>query len=704
LPGSAEKSKQQTRMGGKVGKEEGGDRKNIGVDVDMEGKMWKYRKMAAAANGGNSGSYSSAAGSASPSLAKPSSVPSSRRIHSAKVRENLKAARRQFPYFLEELILNKCPELLGTKCLPIISRLGPQLTHLALDRVKGVIDEDMLHVWRQCTNLRGLSLKETEITDILLAVMTESITASSGSRLPLIHLNVVDTDISDNWLESVIRASRDTLASLAACSSHFYDIDCEILHALVEGPRKVGVQGAQSDLLQAMSELKLEGQAICGPTKRTFTTNTVLTSISLSGLSGGFFEDDFEELFQYATELSTIRLESCEFHDEALLVLAENYRKRMERQGLGVPKAWYNHEKSMKKNQEKDKALHTPRPKFYTGGKVVGGLKVLWLKDCCEIGNFGVRAIVRSCVGLERLGLSGDSRVSLRIFRGPWACLHLVELDISEVNVGFRDPVGIMDMNEEIGEDEYAEARRFPIAPVKDFNTRLDFDPEGNYDYISKPSSEDDDDDYRRNEDEWELDGKDEDINDDYCIDDDDDDDDSDATEIYGDDGKPMNLKYPPLGRRNQTAHRTTLQEFYKRLGQLKHLRKLNMSNSDYRIRVHDGLNLVLPGLRNSLEEWNITRYPEYRLHHDELAWIGRHFGYGFKYPNSEGGLEYQRRMIQKFNADGDPDKHRIGKLQSLTISVHAPGYLTTDVDEWFEDQGIALCYQDEDESDTDSE
>ncbi|KAK3805192.1 MAG: hypothetical protein J3Q66DRAFT_407870 [Benniella sp.] len=285
-------------------------------------------------------------------------------------------------------------------------------------------------------------------------------------------------------------------------------------------------------------------------------------------------------------------------------------------------------------------------------------------RDCSEIGNFGVRAIVRSCVGHERLGLSRDYRVSLRIFRGPWVYLDLVELDILEVNVGFRGLGGMMDMN-----------------------------------------GENDDDDYWRNEDEWELDGIDEDINDDYGIDDNsNNDDDSDATEIYGYDGKPMNLKYPPLGRRNQTSHRTTLQEFYKRLGQLKHLRKLNMSNADYRIRIHDGLLLVLPGLRNSLEEWNITRYPEYRLHHDELAWIGRHSGYWFKYPNSEGGPEYQRRMIQKFNADGNPDRYRIGKLQSLTVSVHAPGYLTTDVDEWFEDQGIALCYQDEDESDTDSD
>ncbi|KAK3806649.1 MAG: hypothetical protein J3Q66DRAFT_421332 [Benniella sp.] len=482
------------------------------------------------------------------------------------------------------------------------------------------MDEDMLHLWRHCTNLQGLSLKETEVTDILLAAVMESMTTSSGSRLPLIHLNVADTDISDNCLESVIRTSRDTLTSLTAYSNHFYGIDCETLHALVEDSRKVRVQSGH-----------------------------------LSGLSGGFFENVFEELFQYATELSTIRLESCEFLEGALLVLAENYR-----------------------------------------GKVVGGLKVLWLKDCSEI---GIRAIVRFCVGLERLGLSGDSRVSLRIFRGPWACLDLVELDISEVNVGFRGPGGMMDMNEEVGEDEYAEARRFPIAPLKDFNTRLDFGSDGNYDYISRPSGEvvfEHDDEGIREESLWEKDL----IEDGYFFNNMYDDDHYDSDFSNGDEGGKHDIpKSPPSGLRNQIAHRTTLQEFYKRQGQLKHLRKLNMSNSDYRIRIHDGLYLVLPGLRNSLEEWNMTRYLEYRLHHDELAWIGKHFGYGFRFPNSEEGLEYQGMMIAKFNADGNPDKHRIGRLKLLTVSKYAiAGCLTADVDEWLGDQGITVCYQDEDD------
>ncbi|KAK3818536.1 MAG: hypothetical protein J3Q66DRAFT_429748 [Benniella sp.] len=707
-PESAKKSKQQSHLGGNGGRDVGGDEEDINVESGIEARMWKYRKMAAAANDGNSGPYSSA-GSVSPSLVRPDGV-SAPWACDTKIRENLKAAKEQFPYFLEELILNKCPELLGTTCLPIISRLGPQLTHLALDRVKDVMDEDMLHVWRHCINLRGLSLHGTDITDILLAAMTESMNASPGSstthnsttsgfssastvqrvsRLPLTYLDVLDTHVSEMGLVSMIRASRDTLTSIA---THTDELAYKVIFALVEESRTAEAQVVQFDL-------DLEEQADHGPIKRTFITNTVLTFINFTGQPGRF-EDAFEQLFRYATELSTICLETCLVSDESLLILAENYRKRMERQGLGVPNAWYQHELgnkrfegSEKQDQLIGKGPLTPPPRFYAGGKVVGGLKVLWLKDCYAVGNKGIRAIVRSCVGLERLGLIGYSWVSLRVFRGPWACLDLVELDISEVSVGYREIGVMMEMNEEGGEDEHAEAMRFPIAPVKDFNTRLDFDSDGNYDYISKPSSEDDDDDYWRYEDGWELDGKEEDINDDYGIDDDHDDD-SDATEIYGDDGKPMNLKYPPLGRRNQTAHRTTLREFYKRLGQLKHLRKLNMAKSDYRIRIHDGLHFVLPGLQNSLEEWNITRYPEYRLHHHELAWIGKHFGYGFKCPHSERGLEYQRRMIQKFHADGNPDKHRIGKLQSLTVSVHASGYLTTD--KWFEDQGIALCYQDD--------
>jgi hypothetical protein len=72
------------------------------------------------------------------------------------------------------------------------------------------------------------------------------------------------------------------------------------------------------------------------------------------------------------------------------------------------------------------------------------------------------------------------------------------------------------------------------------------------------------------------------------------------------------------------------------------------------------------------------------------LAWIGKNFGYGISFPDYEEGPEY-----------GSPYKHRIGKLQSLTVSDYTVGCLTTDVNEWFEDQGIALCYQDESDSDS---
>ncbi|KAF9344246.1 hypothetical protein BGX34_005849, partial [Mortierella sp. NVP85] len=566
LPGSAEKREKQTRMGGKGGeKGVGRDGKDIDVEVNMEGKMWEYRKIAAAANHGNSRPYSSAAGSASTSLVKPSSASYSRLTRSAKAREKLKAARRQFPYFLEELILNKCPDLLGTTCLPIISRLGPQLTHLALDCVKDVTDEDMLHVWKHCTNLRRLSLKETGITDILLAAMTESMNAPSGSsalttestmtsstfasntlllhqpltRLPLTHLNVVGTDVSDEGLVSVIH--RPTTE----------------------------IQVGLPKLYLEMSELELEEQTDFGPSKRTFTPNTVLTSINFTGLSE-VCDRGFEDLFQYATELSTICLEGCGLGDEPLLILAENYRKRMEIQGLGVSQAWHNHdignkrfERSQKKGRRKGNPLVTPPPRFYAGGKVVGGLKVLWLKDCPEIGNKGIRAIVRSCIGLERLGLIGESYVSLRVFRGPWACLNLVELDISGMNVRFKEPIGLMD--EEIFEEECCEIVRFPISPVKNFNKRLDFDRYGTYDFISRPSYDFEDDnvweeDFGEEDLEEEESGEEDFIEDDECLFDSENDDNLYDIDFGDEVGRRVRPKFPPLGLRNQTAHRTTLQ------------------------------------------------------------------------------------------------------------------------------------------------
>ncbi|KAF9365784.1 hypothetical protein BGX34_008244 [Mortierella sp. NVP85] len=709
-PESAKKSKQWRHLGGNGGRDVGGDEEDIDVEFDIEARMWKYREMAASANDGNSEPHSSA-GSVSPSVVKPSSTSSSRRMHSTKVRANLKAAKRQFPYFLEKLILNKCPDLLGTTCLPIISRLGPQLTHLALDCVKDVTDEDMLHVWRHCINLRGLSLNETDITDILLAAMIESMNASPGSststnnsttpgfssdstvptfssnqslhhqrvsRLPLTYLDVLDTDVSDMGLVSMIRASRDTLTSIA---THTGELAYKVIFALIEEPRTAEAQVVQSDL-------DLEGQADHGLIKRTFTTNTVLTSINFTGLPGEF-EGAFERLFQYATELSTICLDACLLNDESLLILAENYRKRMERQGLGVPKAWYQHElgnkrffESGKQDQLKGKGPLTPPPRIYAGGKVVGGLKVLWLQDCYEVGNKGIRAIVRSCVGLERLGLIGYSWVSMRVFRGPWACLGLVDLDVSELSVRFKMP--IESLGEEIIEEELCETERFPITPVKDFNTRLDFEKDGTYDFISKPSSEDTNQ-YWDNESELEAGYEYENLIEDISLD----------VDTGANDGRPSRFKYPPPGRRNQTAHRTTLREFYRKLGQFKHLRKLNMSDSDYRIRLHDGLHLVLPGLRNSLEEWNITRYPEYRLHHHELAWIGKHFGYGFKYPHSEEALEHQRMAICHFKLDQNPEKHRLGKLETLVIFKCETSHPMTEVDEWFADQGIGLCWID---------
>ncbi|KAF9363236.1 hypothetical protein BGX34_004584 [Mortierella sp. NVP85] len=136
LPGSAKRSKQLRRLEGDEGGNVGGDEEDIGVEFGIEGKMWKYRRMTAAANNGYSGPYPSAAGPVSPSLVIPSSVSSLRPTHGAKFRESLKASRRQPPCFVEELILNKYPGLLGTTCLLIISRLASKSDWMSLEGAK----------------------------------------------------------------------------------------------------------------------------------------------------------------------------------------------------------------------------------------------------------------------------------------------------------------------------------------------------------------------------------------------------------------------------------------------------------------------------------------------------------------------------------------------------------------------------------------
>ncbi|KAK3805189.1 MAG: hypothetical protein J3Q66DRAFT_407867 [Benniella sp.] len=196
LPGSSEKRQQRTHTGGKVGKGVGRDRMGVHVEVDMEGKMWKYRRMVAAANGGYSGPYPSAAGPVSPFHVKPSSV-----------------------------------SLTTESTTP---------------------------------GFRSATTSSTFTSNMLL--LHQPIT-----RLPLTHLSVVGTDVSDEGPVSLIRASRGTLSSIAA---HATEFAYEFLFAFVEDRPTTEIQVGLPELHLEMSELELEQQTDCGPAKRTFTPNT----------------------------------------------------------------------------------------------------------------------------------------------------------------------------------------------------------------------------------------------------------------------------------------------------------------------------------------------------------------------------------------------------------------------------------------------
>ncbi|KAG0236375.1 hypothetical protein BGX31_003975 [Mortierella sp. GBA43] len=623
-------------------------------------------------------------------------------------------AKPPFPYFLEEVRLNYCNNLSGSS-LAVISLLGPQLKSLSMDAVSDIGNDEVAKLLSHCTNVRSLSLKDTNITDQLLQLLAKAMdTHSTPSNqglitiAPLKSLEIPGTEISDDGLVPLIRAIKGDLETFVIGDN--YDITSETLFALVEDCQTT----AGTQLGKATGNLGEQESEPAQLSKRIFVPNTVLTTIMFAG-DFGIGDDGFTTLFQYATELKIIKLERCELEDEPLLALAETNRKRIENQGLGIPKAWYNHDlgdkrfelqSKSKKGRRKNKQ---PAPKFYTGGKVIT--------------NRGIRAIVRSCVKLEHLELVECSIVTMRVFRGPWVCNDIQSLNISGIRL--RIP---MELEFELVDEELCEIERFRIEPIKNFKKGLDFHADGTYDFLAAPIIDDpefevDEDFYRIMSANWghgynEDDEDDEDFEnlwndeDDWegnLSDDDDDEDDEDDYDDYDSlDGRPYILGYPPRRYRNQTAHRMTMREFYTKLGQFKKLRSLDMSDADYRIRLHDGLHLALPGLRQSLQWWDITRHPKYRVEDDELIWIGKHFGYGSNYSDpydedqwedvdedededEDEGEDKDGDEGKDEDEDEDTPKPRLGKLECLRISHYAAEGLDSGVAMWFEDQGIRL-------------
>ncbi|KAF9965832.1 hypothetical protein BGZ70_004006 [Mortierella alpina] len=582
----------------------------------------------------------------------PSDPCQARDIHPA---DRTKRRKTRFPSHLESLSFKNCWNLAEPSCLKIVSSLGPQLKRLSLDGFKDITDKNMIELVRRCPNLIGLQLKGTLITDEFLKSFAQELlhcdsASSSGRPRQLLRDLKLDLSkqISSDGLLPMVMACRCTLRTLSV--QYIKSVSDEVLFALVKDPMdKNAITGPN---------VELETLVLQHP----FSLNTVLTEIRLSD-SAYLTNTGFQVLFQFATELVSIDLESCRVGDGALMVLAQTYRNRMKALGLGVPAAWREHvladEKVQNLTQETPAAEDhrvvstvASNPtidsressdatlKVFTDGHVPGGLKRLYLSASRDITNKGVRAILRSCVGLELLDIGATYYLTLELFHGPWACSRLINLNVTGVALEtIPEDLEVIDDDSNTPEiikrgraryrEELSESSRFPLT-VTPYPHEDDLDENGRYDHMMIPLDE------------------------------------------YDDDGNEV--------RDNTPRQRAILREFYSKLGQLSQLRTLNMSYGNYRVRVKDGLELVLPGLQQNLADWRMVMENGYRMGNLELEFLGKHFGYGHDF-----------KLEKDVGQDQLEAKTRKAKLKQLVVRAEAVGRVRRDVKNWAGRQGFHL-------------
>ncbi|KAK3831172.1 MAG: hypothetical protein J3R72DRAFT_495655 [Linnemannia gamsii] len=581
-----------------------------------------------------------------------------------------KGTKTQFPFYLEELVLNRCNNLTGPSALKLIGRLGPQLKKLCLNHISDLKDSDLLAFMKHVPHLVEIAVKGTDITDALLKGLTKLTTpttnaagsASGTGRAGLEGFNFDMTNITPDGLIPLITANRSTLRT--ASFEHNHQATDAVLYAFIESP----------STSKSGPSTKETGAPTVPP--RVFSATCVLTTF-LASYCTSLTDAGLAILFKAATELMYVGLDGTSVGDESLLALAEAYRIRMKDIGLGVPAAWREHELAedevliaahakipseagaaalARKTNGFDHSLE--KPKVYAGYTVPGGLRRLSLKHCPKISNRGLRAVLRSCVNLQGLNVSNCGRLSVEIFNGPWAVRQLNTLMIVGMPLQLApEATGY----ETLLKEEEAEKQRFPPV-LEEFPAKYEFDHHGQYDYIVVPT------DGRSgvrgggmgssmggfggwNDDEDEE-GDDEELVDDAAI--------MDAiraamaaaearyrlkakkstptskAESFRykfPSGKTKTLKLPPPDQRNTNTQRALLKQFYTKLGTFTQLCFFDMSQCMFRIRPKDGLELALPGLTKSLETWNMYRpagCPDgYPLQDSDLEFFGRYFGYG---------------------------------------------------------------------------
>ncbi|KAG0292256.1 hypothetical protein BGZ98_002652 [Dissophora globulifera] len=574
--------------------------------------------------------------------------------------------RAQFPFHLEELTISSPGYLSSYKLLPVLALLGPQLRSLSVYLLGETDLSDFTHLLKHCPNLTRLNLAGTDADDDFLKALAGSTKELAPRAMELLDLR--STRISSSTLTPLVKVSRDTLQQLS-CRDNAY-IDDRVIYAFIEDLKRPYNPFVRNDIL---SVLQLDN---C----REINNKALF------------------ELFCNTTALTSVSLNGVDVQDDSLEALAAANRSRMERLGLGIPEAWIQHEQGEIKFMAKRRrgAKQSPAPavpagrKLYDGAWVPGGLQRLSLKNC-DVTNRGIRAIVRSCPMLVGLNVGGCKGVSMRVFRGPWVCNKLEDLDIPKINMRSHARTKVMRLEEQI-EDE-----RFPLTPLLKTRPSDDFRDDGHYDFMISPMAM-----TCENE-----------LNESDIVDED--------GPVQEDEESPMNPRknmYPASVYRNDGETRRTLNEFYRKLGQFDQLKSLDIAKSDYRIRIQDGLDLAVPALTKNLVQWNMYRTVSYTLQNAELEWFGKHFGYGFDYSTDKDELKRQRKIKDEYKRSYDDDEtdlkkaldrivglvqrekdlNRVSKLEALEVSRNSinKDKLDNELFMWFVKSGFDVGVLDE--------
>ncbi|KAF9946991.1 hypothetical protein BGZ70_002931, partial [Mortierella alpina] len=615
-----------------------------------------------------------------------------------------------FPFHLESLNFKNSIALDGAACLEVVSLLGPQLKRLVLDMVFGITNQALMTVVKHCPNLVELQLEHTGITDEFLTsfarefLPSDSTSKPSSQRRYLERLSLNRTLTSSTGLLAIIKACRCHFNTL---SMQYHTLDDRVLFALVDDPGKKGAAeiSMAAPYLTSAVEYGIDNALL---TTYRFSPNTVLTNIDLSDCRA-ISDVGLQVLFHFATELTSIGLRGSSLSDDSLMVLAGTYRSRMMALGMGVPAAWKEYEVADKRAQAMDPtgaaidlqdsrttSTSDDNEKTFTKGRVPGGLKKLVLSSCYNITNTGVRAILRSCAGLESLDIQTARNLSLELFQGPWACTNLTELVINglalEVTLDRPTAEYYLDTSprkNELREERLESLWRFPLA-ITSYPAEDDYDEKGHYDHIVAPREPlpgryDVDSDSDMTEDEQE-------VNRSFnsragSYDDDEGTSSGDEGSSCSGDGSwgalsPKATRHPvPREKRcNTPRQRAILRAFYSRLGQLRRLQRLGMGFCKFRVRAKDGLELVLPGLQQSLVEWNLDYARPYRMLDPEVKFIGKHFGFGHDF------------MAERNETQERPEvETREAQLQLLKLSTLTKGDIDPSVLHWVGHQGFSV-------------